>query len=123
MRRLRLAGPLHSARFERWPALEPFQPCDLRTLGRYRLLQGRHLAQQPDDKRLQFSRGECVEVTRWSHPSRESEASVSGKRKPRCRHPFCRCYRVLTEPFVPALAAWPGTLTRTLTLAPRPTPN
>src|SRR3954471_5899317 len=92
MRRLRLAGPLHSARFERWPALEPFQPCDLRTLGRYRLLQGRHLAQQPDDKRLQFSRGECVEVTGWSHPSRESEASVSGKRKPRCRHPFCRCY-------------------------------
>src|SRR3954462_11398068 len=84
MRGLRLAGLLHSARFERWPALESFQPCDLRTLGRYRLLQGRHLAQQPDDKRLQFSRGECVEVTRWSHPSRESEASVSGKRKPRC---------------------------------------
>src|SRR3954454_13558999 len=93
VRRLRLAGLLHSARFERWPALEPFQPCDLRTLGRYRLLQGRHLAQQPDDKRLQFSQGECVEVTGWSHPSRESEASVSGKRKPRCRHPFCRCYR------------------------------
>src|SRR3954452_12795650 len=92
VRRLRLAGLLHSARFERWPALEPFQPCDLRTLGRYRLLQGRHLAQQPDDKRLQFSQGECVEVTGWSHPSRESEASVSGKRKPRCRHPFCRCY-------------------------------
>src|SRR4051794_32448729 len=92
MRRLWLAGLLHSARFERWPALEPFQPCDLRTLGRYRLLQGRHLAQQPDDKRLQFSQGECVEVTGWSHPSRESEASVSGKRKPRCRHPFCRCY-------------------------------
>src|SRR3954447_15388472 len=92
MRRLWLAGLLHSARFERWPALEPFQPCDLGTLGRYRLLQGRHLAQQPDDKRLQFSRGECVEVTGWSHPSRESEASVSGKRKPRCPHPFCRCY-------------------------------
>src|SRR3954467_4227405 len=96
MRRLRLAGLLHSARFERWPALEPFEPRDLRTLDRYRLLQARHLAQQPDDKRLQFSRGECVEVTRWSHPSRESEASVSGKRKPRCRTHFCRCYAAST---------------------------
>ena len=64
MRRLRLAGPLHSARFERWPALEPFQPCNLRTLGRYRLLQGRHLAQRPDDKRLQFRSGRV----RRGHP-------------------------------------------------------
>src|SRR3954447_3782254 len=98
VRRLRLAGLLHSARFERWPALEPFQPCDLRTLGRYRLLQGRHLAQQPDDKRLQFSRGECVEVTGWSHPSRESEASVSGKRKPRCRTHFAAVTKAVAKP-------------------------
>src|SRR3982751_5648774 len=100
MRRLRLSGLLHSARFERWPALEPFQPCDLRTLGRYRLLQGRHLAQQPDDKRLQFSRGECVEVTRWSHPSRESEASVSGKRKPRCRTRFAAVTKSPVNPLL-----------------------
>src|SRR5215208_3041042 len=33
--RLRLAGLLHSARLQRWSALEPFQPRDLRALGRH----------------------------------------------------------------------------------------
>src|SRR3954447_20452713 len=77
MRRLRLAGLLHSTRFERWPTLQPFEPRDFRTLGCHRLLQGRHLAQQLDNQRLQFSRGECVQVTGWSHSSRESEVGAS----------------------------------------------
>src|SRR3954447_4353478 len=59
-RRLRLAGLLHPTRPERWPTLQPFEPRDLGPLGRHRLLQGRHLAQQPDDKRLQIRRGEGV---------------------------------------------------------------
>src|SRR4051812_16154036 len=91
-----LASLLHPTRFERWPTLQPFEPRDLLALGCHRLLQTRHLAQQPDDKRLQLSRGECVQVIRGSHPSRESEVGASGKRKQHCRHRFCRCYRLST---------------------------
>ena len=61
--RLRLAGLLHPTWFERWPTLQPFEPRDLRALGRHRLLQRRHLAQQLDDKRLQLGRGKGVQVT------------------------------------------------------------
>src|SRR5919202_1832218 len=75
-------------------------PLGFSALRRHGLLQGRHLAQQADDKRPQLSRGECIEVTGRSHPPRESEASASGKRKPRCRHRFCRYYSFafLTSP-------------------------
>src|SRR4051812_13027092 len=92
--RLWLASLLHPTRFERWPTLQPFEPRDLLALGCHRLLQTATLAQQPDDTRLQLSRGECVQVIRGSHPSRESEVGASGKRKQHCRHRFCRCYDV-----------------------------
>src|SRR5215211_1386762 len=60
--RLRLAGLLHPTWFERWSALQPFEPRDLCALGRHCLLQARHLAQQLDDKRLQLGRGKGVQV-------------------------------------------------------------
>ena len=41
---------------------KPFEPRDLRALGRHCLLQGRHLAQQLENKRLQLGRGKGVQV-------------------------------------------------------------
>src|SRR4051812_36118578 len=84
-------GLFHPTWLQNWPALQPFEPRDLLALGCHCLLEGRHLAQQLDDKGLQFRRGECVQVTGGSHPPRESEVDGSGKRKTR-RHQFCRWY-------------------------------
>ena len=72
-RRLRLAGLLHPARLDRWPALQPLEAGDLLALRRHRPLKLRHLGQQLDNQRLQLGRGQRVRIGGWDHGPRESD--------------------------------------------------
>jgi hypothetical protein len=111
---LRLAGPLHPARFQLGAAFQAFEPRDLLALRRYGALQLRHLAQQLDDQRLQFGRREGIEVSGRGHPRSGSEPTASGKRNPLGRHGFCPSYASTPARTSSRPTSWPPSTSRQL---------